>query len=421
MGHSFRKRVVITGVGLVTPAGATLQRYWESITSGRSVLRTITLVDTSDLRISLAGEVDNSFFAEEDRPCWPDNQLDRTDRALLLCRSATRRALIDADVCLEPQMPLPIGISLGSGGGPCQATEEAYLAYARSGPRGARPKTVTRLMFNSISAQIAICFKLRGPQMTLASACASANMAMSRAVDLIRSGSIKQMVTGGVEMPLCRTVISAWAAMRVCSNATDKEQCSLPFHKRRAGLALAEGSAMFVFEELESALSRGARIYAEVLGYGENNDGTHITQPDANSQAEAIVQALRDADLKPEDIDYINAHGTGTELNDSCETEAIKRAFGHMAPRVPISSTKSVLGHGLGASGALELPAILGAFENQLLPPTANLDEIDPRCDLDYVPCSPRRAQVGKAISNSFAFGGANSVLVLGRCAPSSP
>ena len=416
MSNVSRKRVVITGVGLITPAGITLDSYWQNITSGSSVLRKIANVDASDLSISLAGEVDNSYFDDCDQP----TQLDNTDRALLLCRSATRRALKDSGVFIDTGKqssndPLPIGISLGCGAGPTQATEEAYITFAQSGPRALRPKTVTKLMFNSISAQVGIDFKLRGPQMTMASACASANMAMSRAVDVIRFGRIKQMITGGVEMPLCRTVLSGWAAMRVCSTATDKDKCCLPFHKRRSGLSLAEGSAMFLFEELESALSRGARIYAEVLGYGENNDGTHMTQPDSTSQASAIQQALNDAGLKPEDIQYINAHGTGTELNDICESEAIKKAFGKQSSSVAVSSTKSVIGHGLGASGALELPAILGAFENQQLPPTANLDEIDPRCELDYVPCKPREAQVKAAISNSFAFGGSNSVIVLSQ------
>jgi 3-oxoacyl-[acyl-carrier-protein] synthase II len=404
-----QKRIVITGIGLVTPAGNSLEQYWSNITSGKSSLRKIANVNADDLSINLVGEVDNSYFDEVDNP----EKSDGSDRALLLCRSAARRALNDAGIRDEEKIKHAIGLSLGSGAGPTQVTEEAYLSFAQGGPKALRPKTVTKLMFNSISAHIGIEFKLHGPQMTVASACASANMAMSRAIDMIRSGRSTMVLTGGVEMPLCRTVLSGWAAMRVCSTATDKEKCCLPFHKKRSGLALAEGAGIFLFEELNSALDRGAKIYAEVLGYGENNDGSHMTQPDSSSQAKCILSALQDSNIHPNQVDYVNAHGTGTELNDICESEAIKKAFGDHALKLAVSSTKSVIGHGLGASGALELPAILGAFQYQELPPTANLDEVDPRCTLDYVPLKSRKSEVNVAISNSFAFGGSNSVLVL--------
>jgi len=401
-------RVVITGVGIFTPAGTGLNEYWSNITSGKSGLRKISLVETEDLSIYLGGEIDAASIAPEDR----GNDLERADRALWLARNACRRALEDSKIqSYNPD--LSIGICLGSGAGPTQVTEEAYVGYALKGPRALRPKTVTRLMFNSISAHLGIDYKLRGPQCTIASACASSNMAMSRAVDLIKFGRQSAVLTGGVEMPLCRTVLAAWSAMRVCSNSRDPESCSLPFDRRRTGIALAEGSAMYVFESLEHAIRRGAKIYAEVLGYGENNDATHITQPSPTSQAAAINAALDDAGVTVDQVDYINAHGTGTELNDVCESEAIKMALGAKAFEVAISSTKSVFGHALGASGAIELPAIIGAFQHQMVPPTVNLLELDPRCGLDYVPCAARKQKVKIALSNSFAFGGSNSVLVL--------
>jgi len=405
------RRVVISGIGLITPAGGSLAAYWQNITSGRSALSKLSAELSSELSISVGGSIPDSLFEESEKP----GDFEIIDRALFLCRTASRRALNDAGIDLTTNEGLEIGLCLGTGAGPTQASEEAYLAFAANGVRALRPKSVTRIMFNSISAHVGIDFKLKGPQVSVAAACASANMAMSRAIDMVRYGRADRVLTGGVEMPLCKTCMAAWSAMRVCSPATDTEKACLPFSKGRQGLVLAEGAAMFMFEELESARARGAKIYAEVLGYGETNDGTHITQPDAASQARAIKLALDDSGLAPEQVDYVNAHGTGTDLNDICESEAIMRVFESSSKLPPVSSTKSVIGHALGASGAVELPAILGAFQNQALPPTANLEQVDPRCTLDYVPKLARASKIDVAISNSFAFGGANSVIVLGR------
>ncbi len=403
------RRVVITGIGFLTPAGGDFETLWAALTSGRSALRRLTRIDVSQLPITIGGEVDDSLFSENERPA-----LD-IDRALLLCRVASSRALRDANLPTDNTAPHHTGLSLGTGAGPTQTAESSYLGFAKQGWRGLRPRTVPKMMFNTISAHLAIDFGLTGPQFTLAAACASANMAMSRAVDQIRLGKVDVMLTGGTEVPICASAFGSWVAMRVLSPATDPQTCCRPFHRQRSGLSVAEGAAMFVFEEREHAIKRGAKIYAEVAGYGESNDASHMTQPNAQQQAQAIRYALHDAGCRPEDIDYINAHGTATDLNDLTETESIKLAFGEHAHRVAISSSKSVFGHALGASGALELLAILGAFQHQVLPPTANLDDPDPRCDLDYVPCVPRKAKVDIAISNSFAFGGANSVIVLKR------
>jgi len=275
-------------------------------------------------------------------------------------------------------------------------------------------------MFNTIGAQISIDYRLTGLHFTLAAACASANMAMSRALDLIRYGNCNMALTGGVDAPLCPTAFTAWLAMRILSDSPDPQRCCLPFHRGRKGFSMGEGAAFFLFEEREHARRRGARIYAEVLGYGENSDAVHLTHSDPQREAEAIRMALDDAGIGPDQVDYINAHGTATQVNDANETQAIKLAFGKRAFGVPVSSTKSVVGHTMGASGAIELLAVLGAFEHQALPPTANLDDPDPACDLDYVPCQPRPARVDHAVSQSFAFGGANSVLVLRRYEESS-
>jgi 3-oxoacyl-(acyl-carrier-protein) synthase len=258
-------------------------------------------------------------------------------------------------------------------------------------------------------------YKLTGPHMTVAAACASSNMAMSRALDMVRYGRRPMVLTGGADMPLCPTVLTAWAAMRILADSEDPQRACLPFHRRRNGFSLGEGAAMFLFEDLEHARGRGARIYAEVAGYGENSDALHITRSDPEREAACIAEALRDAGVTPDQVGYINAHGTATKVNDANETEAIKIAFGERAYRVPISSTKSVVGHTMGASGAIELAAVLGAIRNQVAPPTANLDSPDPKCDLDFVPCSPKPARIECALSNSFAFGGANSVLVVRR------
>lgn len=404
-------RVVITGLGLMTPAGGSFEDYWQSITSGRAALRPITHFDAPDLPAAVGGEVDDSLFRPEEIPP-PEAE---TDRALILASAAARRALSDAGVSPSPEGPEPLGIILGTGAGPTSSVESAYMTFARQGLRGLRPRTVIRTMFNSISAHLSIELHLRGPQMNVAAACASANIAMSRAFDQIHYGGAPWILTGGAEMPLCATVFSSWVAMRVLSRSSDPQACCLPFHRQRSGLVLAEGAAMFVFEEFEHARRRGAQIYGEILGYGENSDASHITFPDAATQAQAIHLALQASACRAEDIDYVNAHGTGTDANDLSETQAMKAAFGAHAAKLRISSTKSVLGHALGASGALELPAVLGAFKHQVVPPTANLTDIDPRCDLDYVPCQPKPARVETAISSSFAFGGANSVLVLRR------
>jgi len=406
-----RRRVVVTGVGVLSPAGGSLDQFWETVSSGRSALRQLQYTDVSEYPVTVGGEVDNSLFTEDELP----GHLKKVDRAQLLAVSVSGRALVDAGFAADSDEHKRIGLALGTGAGPTQGTEDAYLGYAKRGWRAMRPRTVPRLMFNSIGAQISLCFGLTGPHFTLAAACSSANMAMTRALDLIRYGREDMVLSGGADMPLCPTVFAAWVAMRILASSPDPQRCCLPFHRERKGFSLGEGAAMFLFEELEHARARGAKIYAEFAGYGENSDAVHITRSDPKREAETIRMALDDAGISPDDVDYINAHGTATRVNDANETQAIKLALGDHAYRVPISSTKSVVGHTMGASGAVELVTVLCALQRQIAPPTANLDDPDPECDLDFVPNEARPAKIDNVLTQSFAFGGANSVLAFRR------
>ena len=405
------RRVAVTGLGVLSPAGGSLEAFWETSISGRSALRRIRSLDVSAYTVTVGGEVDDSLFTDAERP----GAKQTVDRAVLLGKTAAARALRDAGLKADGSEPQDVGLCLGCGAGPAQSAEAAYEGFFSQGPRGVRPRTVPRMMFNAVGAEISIGFRLVGPHSTLAAACASANMAMSRAFDLVRYGRQDRVLTGGVDMPLCATVFTGWAAMRILDPSPDPQHCCLPFHRERRGFSLGEGAAMFLFEDMEQARARGAKVYGEVCGYGENSDAVHLTRSDPERQAEAIRMALDDARIGPADVDYINAHGTATHVNDVHETQAIKIALGDEARRVPISSTKSVIGHTMGASGALELVAVLGALRAQTAPPTANLDDPDPECDLDYVPLEARPVKINVVLSNSFAFGGANSVMVFRR------
>jgi len=275
---------------------------------------------------------------------------------------------------------------------------------------------IPRLMFNRIASQISIKHGLTGGHHVIAAACASASLAMIEAFGVVRSGRETIVLTGGCDSPMTRSMYGPWVNLRVLSRNPEPTRASRPFDKDRDGLVLAEGAAMLLFEDAEHATARGATCYAEVMGGGTSSDASHITNPNAEGQALAIQRALAGVGLGPEDIDYINAHGTSTILNDVTETRAIKLAMGKSAHHIPASSTKSVIGHCMGASGALELVATILAMQHQTLPPTLNLDEPDPECDLDYVANVPRPARIRMALSNSFAFGGANAVMVV-RCA----
>ena len=403
------RRVVVTGMDVVSPAGCTLDEYWQGITCGRSAITRVTRFDTSDLMVHTAGEIDLGPLEEE----IPRASLPRPDRSIRLGLLAGKRALEDAGVLQAAQDGLRVGALMGSGLGPCDTVAVNYKAYDEQGARAVRPTAVPRSMFNCIASEASIVFRLTGSHSVTAAACASASLAMGEAYDAIIFGREDVVLTGGCDSPLTHSIYTAWANLRVLTKEADPAKAMRPFDKKRDGFVLSEGAGMLVFEELEHARARGARIYGEILGQGTSSDASHITKPSVDGQAAALKRALEFAGLVPEDVDYINAHGTSTVLNDLTETKAIKRTLGDHARNVPISSTKSVLGHTMGASAAMELVATLLAFEHQALPPTVNLTEPDPECDLDYVPNKPRSARIRVALSNSFAFGGSNSVLVV--------
>ena len=413
LGNSLRqregRRVVVTGIGLLSPAGCTLDAFWRGITCGRSAVRRIQNFDTSGMPVHAGGEVDRSELLA----AVPASVIEKTDRTALLGLIAARRALEDAGIAEAARNGLRVGLLIGSGLGPCETLAESYALYVARGWQGLRPTTVPRSMFNLPAGHISMECHLIGGHQVVAAACASGSLAMADAYEWVRSGREDVVVTGGCDSAMVPSMFGAWINLRILSKNPVPEKASRPFDRRRDGLVLAEGAGMVVFEELGRAQARGARIYAEMLGAGTSSDATHITKPSMEGQAMAIRQALDVAELRPEEVDYINAHGTGTMLNDVTETRAIKRALGDHARRVPVSSTKSVIGHAMGASGALELVATILAIQHQVAPPTVNQEEPDPECDLDYVPNAPRPARLRVALKNSFAFGGSNAVLAI--------
>ena len=396
-------------MGILSPAGNDLESYWRGITCGRSAIRKIRRFDTMGMPIQIGGEVDDDDFASD----FSDAPLRRMDRAVMFGMVAAGRALESASISEEMCRRMPIGALIGSGLGPAHHAEEAYAAFCAKGWRAVRPTTIPRVMYNSIASHISIRYHLTGGHHVVAAACSSSSLAIAEAFECVRTGREDVVLTGGCDSPMVPSIYGAWVNLRILSRNPEPEKASRPFDRNRDGLVLSEGAAMFVFEEMTSAVARGARIFAEVLGSGGSSDASHITRPSAEGQALALRRALENADLAPGEVDYINAHGTSTLLNDVTETEAIKRAFGKEAKRVPISSTKSVIGHAMGASGSLELVATILALNRQVLPPTVNLDEPDPKCDLDYVPKEARPAPLRVALSNSFGFGGSNSVLAV--------
>ncbi len=401
----------MTGIGLISPLGDDPEVFWQALDRGQSGVRYCQNMDVSDFPIKIAGEVDNSFLNEDVSIKFNS----KSDRALVMGLSSAGRALIDAGLRNDGKEPVNAGCILGSGLGPGSNIEASYLKLANTGWRKLRPMTIPKTMFNVITNRITIKYNLIGQHYTIVSACSSSSHALGMASMLIRSGAENMILAGGADSPLLHGTFGAWVNLGILSSLSGPQRASCPFDKNRKGLVLSEGAAILVLEELEHAKARGAKIYAEIAGYGASSDATHLTNPDPEGQARAITLALRNADLSCSDIDYINAHGTATVLNDPIETQAIKLAFGKRAYKIPVSSTKSMTGHLMGSSGALELIACIQSIRHNRLPPTINLDEADPLCDLDYVPNVSRHCPVDVALSNSFAFGGSNSVLVVNR------
>ena len=396
------RRAVITGLGVVSALGDGRDAFWSALSAGRPGLEPISSVDTSKLAFSLGGEA-RDFRPEEH---LDESLLHLADRFAQMTVVAAREAVADAG--LEPAElgGDRCGVLTGScvGG---QTTEEAmYARIYRDGKPRVHPLSVPRVMANAGASLVSMDLGIRGPGLTLSTACSSANHALGQALWMIRSGAIDRALAGGGEAPFSRGNLVAWNAMRVVSRDTCR-----PFSADRSGMILGEGAAMLVLEEGEAARARGARVYAELAGCGMSSDAHHITQPSDEGPQRAMRAALADAGLAAEQIGYVNAHGTGTRANDATETRAIRAVFGAHADRLAVSSTKSMHGHALGAAGALEAAATVLAIRHGVLPPTANFSEPDPECDLDVLANTARAAGLEAAVSNSFAFGGLNAVL----------
>lgn len=407
-----KRRVVITGMGVVTPLGCSVQEYWDGLLAGRSGISPIRRFDASAFDTHFAGEC-NSFNPER----WIEPKAaKRMDRFAQFAVAAAIDAAQDSGLDFPRIDPHRVGVITGSGIGGLHELEEQHRRLMDKGPSKVSAFTIPKLMVNAASGNISIRFGTRGPSTAVATACASATNAMGDALRLIQHGVCDVIFTGGSEAAVTTLGLSAFNAMKALSTRNDDpSRASRPFDRDRDGFVMAEGAGILIFEEYEHAKKRGARIYAEVKGFGCSADGSHLTQPNENGDYAAIAMrdCLTDAGVNPDDLDYINAHGTSTQLGDTAETLAIKTVLGDHSRKVAISSTKSATGHLLGASGGVELVAAVLAIHLGILPPTINLDNPDPQCDLDYVPNVARQAVVRRAMSNSFGFGGHNACILV--------
>lgn len=396
------QRVAVTGIGIVSPLGLNLEENWDALSHGRSGIAPIQSVDCSKLRFQNGAEV-RGFDASSHFPGGKEDQLDRFAQLSVV---AARDALRDSGIELTAELRENCAVICGSAVGGQSAIEKGFEDLWVAGRGRVHPLTIPKTMANAGASHISMDLGLSGPTYTVSTACSSANHAMGQAFRMVRSGEAAMAVTGGSEAFFTIGMLRAWESMRVIAPDTCR-----PFSKDRRGMVLGEGGAMMILEPFDSARARGAKIYGEICGFGMTSDAHHLTQPTVDGPARAMRAALRDARLATEEIGYINAHGTGTPGNDPVETRAIRAVFGAHANRLAVSSTKSLHGHALGAAGALEAVATLLALQRGILPPTANYNQPDPECDLDYIPNQPRAAQVEAALSNSFAFGGLNAVL----------
>jgi 3-oxoacyl-[acyl-carrier-protein] synthase II len=409
-----KRRVVVTGVGTVTSLSCQVEDLWARVCNGESGVRRIERFDASQFRSRIGGEIGdwttNGYL--------PDKEAKRLDRFAQFAVVGAMHAVKDAGLDFSREDVRRCGVILGSGVGGLREIEVQHSRMLDRGPAKVSAYTVPKMMTNAACGHVSILFGLQGPNAAVATACASASHAIGDAFRLVRSGEADVMITGGSEAAVTPLGMAAFGAMRALSERNDDPAAaSRPFDSDRDGFVLSEGAGILVIEELQRAQARGARIYAEMLGCGATADGSHITQPDKDGvgAARSMTLALQDGQVDPSEIDYINAHGTSTQLGDQAETTAVKTVFKEHAHKLSISSTKSQLGHLLGASGGVELVLTVLAIERGVIPPTINYQTPDPRCDLDYTPNEPRQRDVRVAMSNSFGFGGHNASLVVAR------
>ena len=409
--HHSDRRVVITGMGVVTPLGHDLETFWKNLVSGQCGIGGITAFDASPFDTRIAGEVKNFDPA----PAFPSpKEIRRTDRYSQFGVYAGWSALKDSGLELEKENLDEIGVFLGSGIGGLATTSEQLKILEQRGPGRVSPFTIPMLIANMASGLISMYFNLRGPNFATCSACATANHAIGEAWRTIKMGDAQVMLAGGSEAAVIPIGIAGFCAMRAMSTRNDDPQhASRPFDKDRDGFVMGEGAGVLVLEELEHAKKRGAKIYCEIAGYGNTADAHHLTSPAPGGEGavRCMKMALKTGGLNLEDVNYINAHGTSTPQGDVCETQAIKTVFGERAKRIAVSSTKGATGHMLGAAGAVEMAACALAIKHGIVPPTINLQNPDPECDLDYVANTARELDVNVVVNNSFGFGGHNSTI----------
>lgn len=409
-----KRRVVITGLGVLAPNGNSVSEYWESLSNGKSGIGHITKFDSQNLSVKIAGEL--SGFNPED--FFDRKEIKRLDPFTIYALLTTKEALAQSGLDQDDVNMERVGVILGTGVGGIQTLEEQHGVFSTRGQRRVSPFFVPRMIANIAAGNLAIKYGFQGPNHTVISACASGTDAIGCAARTIQYGDADVMITGGSEASITGLTISGFANIKALSTRNDKpESASRPFDLGRDGFVLGEGSASIILEEEEHAISRGATILGELAGYGATDDAYHLTQPVEGGKGaiRAMRNAVNDAGLKLEDVDYINAHGTSTPFNDKTESAAIKSLFGEHAEKLHISSTKSMIGHSLGASGALEAVACVKAIQKNLLPPTINYTDADPECPLNYVPNNSLEAKINVAMSNSFGFGGHNGVIIIKR------
>lgn len=409
-----KRRVVITGVGVISPVGNDADTFWDSLLKGKSGISKITSFDVSDYPTQIAGEV-KDFNPEE---YMDKKEVRRTDRFVQFALAASKMAVKNAGLDITGENAENIGVYIGSGIGGLSTFEEQHRVMLEKGPRRVSPFFIPMLIGNMASGLISIELGAKGPTSSAITACATGTNAIGDAFRLIQYGHADAMITGGAEATVLPMAFAGFCSMKAMSTRNDEpEKASRPFNLDRDGFVMGEGAGVIVLEELEHAKKRGATIIAEVIGYGMSADAHHITAPSPNGEgaARCMKMALKDAHIDPNEVGYINAHGTSTGAGDIAETEAIKTVFGKHAYELAVSSTKSMTGHLLGATGGVEAIATAFALRDQILPPTINLDNPDPECDLDYVPNHARPAHVDVAISNTFGFGGHNATIVLKR------
>jgi 3-oxoacyl-[acyl-carrier-protein] synthase II len=406
------RRVVITGMGAVTPIGNNVETFWQNLIAGQCGIGPITHFDVSAYDTKIAGEVKNF----DPSGAFPSpKEIRRTDRFTQFGVYAAHQALLDSGMDLSQLNTDEIGAFIGSGIGGLYTTEEQHKILLAKGPGRVSPFMIPMLILNMASGMFSMYYKLRGPNVATCSACATSTHAIGEAWRTIKMGDASAIFAGGCESTIVPLGISGFCAMRAMSTRNDDSlHASRPFDKERDGFVMGEGSGVLCLEELEHAKKRGAKIYAELVGYGNTADANHITSPapEGEGAARCMKMALKNAGLNPSDIAYINAHGTSTPQGDVCETQAIKTVFGDHARKVAVSSTKGATGHMLGAAGAVETIACVLAIKNGIIPPTINLQNPDPDCDLDYVPNVARQANVNAIVNNSFGFGGHNASVI---------